>query len=105
TVVLTCAAALTFLAARNDGRLDFRELDQMFGVAFRGQTYVGRPGEVTSGLHGADALGSPVAVPAQLEIRDQRGGVYESTTGTRFVVIDGLVAAVGDSSHRAVTVD
>lgn len=105
TVVLTCVAALAFLAFRNEGRLDFRELDQMFGVAFRGQTYVGRPGEVASALQGADTLGSPVAVPAQLEIREQRGGVYEAATGTRFVVIDGLVAAVGDSPHRAVTVD
>ncbi|MCB9521393.1 MAG: zinc-ribbon domain-containing protein [Myxococcales bacterium] len=93
--LVTVLGAAGFVAARNDWMLDFRELDQMVGVAFRGQEYDGRLAALGFGRHDgapawADGARADAGGSAAIDLGELRGGRYLSTHGDEVVTVDGV---------------
>ncbi len=109
-IVLTLIAALAYVAFQNDGLLDFREFDQMVGVAFHGEEYQPRHESIVRVVETAEGWVEEVvdSLPTEddgdLRLAGVVSGVYRSTDGRDFVVVDGVVVNQGDSRYRRVDV-
>lgn len=104
-----CVVFLGWLASKNDGLLDLRELDQMIGVAFRGEIYVPRAVRIVSVAEGserwADAMEGDSASRPPLEIGDVSTGRYVTRGGAALIVVAGTVFNRSSASLRAISVD
>ena len=109
-LVLCCVGTLGFIASRNDGIFDFRDVDQMLGVAFKGQEYQPRHVSVIRIVDGEEVVvGDSVAdaidlAPHSLDVGDVEGGRYEAAHGANFALVDGVVTNNGDTNYRAIAV-
>lgn len=106
-VIGTCVLSFAgFLAAKNDWLFDLREVDQMLGVAFRGQDFVPRHVRVVRVVDGVETVvGEPTAdalSPSTLTIGALQAGVYEASHGGRFALVDGTLRNASDSRYRRV---
>lgn len=104
--VATVVGALGWLAWQNDGLLDLKELDQMIGVAFRGETYEPR---VVSIVRVFESDGQIVEEPLaampsdardELVIEDVETSRYVSTSGVTMVVLHGAVTNRSEDTWR-----
>ena len=109
-VVATVLGALAWVAWQNDGLLDLKELDQMIGVAFRGETY--EPRAVTI-LRVYESDGRVVEEPMaalpgeardELVIEDVETSRFLSTSGVAMIVLHGAVTNRSDNVWREVRI-
>ena len=123
-LVLVLVGCAGFLAHANDGLLDLREMDQMIGVAFRGETYIPRhaaPGAASapratpavvaegsgSGEPMAVAAGTdlPVLPASALEVSPLEDGRLLLEDGRQFLVVDGSVTNRSTDTFRRIELE
>jgi hypothetical protein len=107
-ILLALVGFAVFLAARNNWLLDFAELDQMFGVAFGGETY--EPRDVRTvrvyeldGVRVEETLpGPPPAGAEGLEVGNLEQSVYRTQADVPLLLIEGDLLNHDAHPHRAV---
>lgn len=110
-VFAVLAVFFAYLAARNDWMLDFRQLDQMVAVAFKGHEFIPRHTRTVTVF---DLDGELVERPAEngavedfvrLRIDDLEHSHYITRNQVPLVVIEGVVANGDDRSYRRIFVE
>ncbi|MFT6398937.1 MAG: hypothetical protein ACJAYU_003699 [Bradymonadia bacterium] len=110
-LLVAAMCLLGFIALRNDGVLDLRQMNQMMGVAFRGEIYEPRHQNVTQNVQTAEGwLGEPLAEPLAndgntLAVGELVSGQYEAGHGAVFTLVDGTITNTGDAAYRAISVE
>lgn len=105
-IVLTLVGTLAFIASRNDWLLDLSEMDQMLGVAFRGESYEPRLVSIVRIVETEerwveetlDAM--PEEQNSSLEPMDLDAGRYINGDGVNFVIVEGTVANRSEATYR-----
>ena len=94
-VLFTLMAIMMFITAKNDWTLDFRDFDQMLGVAFKGEVYQPRHVQVvrmiaSEGRWIEEVLEeNELANEIEIQPVDISLGAYQNQTGTRFFLVSG----------------
>jgi hypothetical protein len=129
TILLVLLGATGYVAHANDGLLDLRELDQMVGVAFRGETYIPRHTAPASAGTAANAMaattggsgdGSGETEPFDAQAADdalatEPAGALEVgplddgrlllEDGRQFLVVDGSVTNRSSNTYRRIELE
>jgi len=110
-VLVVLVTFLGYLAARNDWMLDFRQLDQMVAVAFKGHEFI--PRHVRT-VRVFDLDGELVERPSEddssvddirLRINDLEHNHYITRAQTQLIIIEGVVANGDDRPYRRIFVE
>ena len=110
-IVITLVGAIGFVAYRNDGMLDFKEFDQMLGVAFQGQEFQPRFTQYIRVVETEDSWieerldEPPELAPDELEAADIETGRYRTQQGIDLVIVEGNVVNRSENTFRGITLE